>query len=84
MKTITDSHGDTWTLYETAADFIAHTIAPGIGDVELTAEQAQEVANLMLTPATVQEADTATTHVGLVQDPRADFWEAVAQVLGDK
>lgn len=84
MKTVIDYHGVTWTLYETAADFIAHAIAPGIGDVELTAEQAQEVANIVLTPTTVQDADTATTHAGLVRDPRTDFWEAVAQVLGDK
>ena len=82
--TKTDHYGNTWTIYETAADYITENITPGLGDVELTNEQAQEVADKMLIHFGMADTAGNTTHTGLVENPDLDFWDVVAEVLGDK
>lgn len=60
--------------YTTTQDYITENIAPGLGDVELTNEQAQEVAQRM----------TEWNDEGqLVERQDKDFWDVVADVLGD-
>ncbi len=60
--------------YTTTNDYIEQNITPGLGDVELTAEQALEVAQRM----------TKWTAAGeLVERDDVDFWQTVADVLGD-
>lgn len=61
------------TTYTTANDYIAHNIATGLGDIDLTAEQAGEIADTMLDWRDGQ----------LVERDDIDFWDVVAQVLGD-
>lgn len=62
------------TTYTTVDEYIEHNITPGLGDVELTAEQALEVAQRM----------TKWTAAGeLVERDDVDFWQTVADVLGD-
>lgn len=60
--------------YATATDYITQNIAPGLGDVELTHDQAMHVARRM-------------THWdengNLVERTDRDFWDVVADVLGD-
>lgn len=62
------------TTYATIADYITENIAPGIG-VELTDEQATEVAQRMTKWTVTRE---------LVERDDVDFWDVVADVLGDK
>ena len=83
MKTVTDLHGNTWNVYETAEDYITHNIAPGLGDIELTHDQAQEVASRMLIFYSMHNVEGKTTLAGLVEHPKRDFWNVVAEVLGD-
>lgn len=60
--------------YTTTHDYIEQNITPGIG-VELTDEQALEVAQRM----------TDCNEEGeLVEREDVDFWDVVADVLGDK
>lgn len=60
--------------YTSTQDYIDQNIAPGLGDVELTDEQALEVAQQM----------TEWNEEGqLVEREDADFWAVVADVLGD-
>lgn len=62
------------TTYTTTQDYIEQNITPGLGDVELTDEQALEVAQRM----------TKRTASGeLVERDDIDFWDVVADVLGD-
>ena len=82
--TTTDHYGNTWTIYETAADYITENITPGLGDVELTNEQAQEIADKMLIHFGMADVAGHTTASGLVENPDLDFWDVVAEVLGDK
>ena len=60
--------------YTTTADYIEQNITPGLGDVELTAEQALEIAQRMT------ERNAAGD---LVERDDIDFWDVVADVLGD-
>lgn len=82
--TKTDFYGNTWHIYETAADYITENITPGLGDVELTNEQAQEVADKMLIHFGMADTAGHTTASGLVENPDLDFWDVVAEVIGDK
>lgn len=60
--------------YTSTQDYIDQNITPGLGDVELTDEQALEVAQNM----------TEWNEEGqLVEREDADFWAVVADVLGD-
>lgn len=62
------------TTYITTQDYIDQNITTGLGDVELTDEQALEVAQSM----------TEWNEDGqLVEREDADFWVVVATVLGD-
>lgn len=62
------------TTYTTTQDYIDQNIAAGLGDITLTDEQALEVAQAM----------TEWNEEGqLVEREDADFWEVVADVLGD-
>ena len=58
--------------YTTINDYIDQNIAPGLGDVELTYDQALEVAQRM----------TEWNNGQLVERTDRDFWETVADVLG--
>lgn len=60
--------------YTTTQDYIEQNITPGIG-VELTDEQALEVARRMTKWTVTRE---------LVEREDVDFWDVVADVLGDK
>ena len=62
------------TTYATTQDYITENITPGLGDVELTNEQAQEVA---------QRMTEWNEHGQLVEREGVDFWDVVADVLGD-
>ena len=59
------------TTYTTTADYIEQRITPG---VDLTDEQALEVAQRM----------TKWENGQLVEREDVDFWDVVADVLGDK
>lgn len=60
--------------YTTTQDYIDQNIAAGLGDITLTNEQSLEVAQRM----------TEWNDEGqLVEREDADFWDAVAEVLGD-
>lgn len=60
--------------YTTTQDYIDQNITTGLGDVELTDEQALQVAQSM----------TEWNEEGqLVEREDADFWEVVATILGD-
>lgn len=60
--------------YVTIQDYIDQNIAQGLGDVELTYEQAQEVAHRM----------TEWNESGqLVERQGVAFWNVVSDVLGD-
>lgn len=61
------------TTYTTTQDYITQTIDTGLGDVELTDEQAQEIASRM----------TEWQDGKLVERTDIDFWDVVADVLGD-
>ena len=62
------------TAYTSVTDYIERNITPGLGDVELTDEQATEVAQRM----------TEWENGELVEREDVDFWGVVADVLGDK
>ena len=60
--------------YTTSQDYITQNIATGLGDVEITEEQALEIAQAM----------TEWNEDGqLIERQDADFWAVVADVLGD-
>lgn len=60
--------------YATTADYIEQNITPGLGDVELTNDQAQEVAHRM----------TEWNEDGQLEEREGmDFWDVVADVRGD-
>lgn len=60
--------------YTTATEYIEHYIAPGLGDVEITNEQALEIAQRM----------TYCNKEGqIIEREDMDFWDVVADVLGD-
>ena len=62
------------TTYTTTQDYIDQNIAPGLGDVTLTDDQALEVAQTM----------TESNEDGqLVERRDVEFWDVVADVLGD-
>ena len=62
------------TTYTTTQDYITENIAPGLGDITLTDEQSLEIAQRM----------TEWNDEGqLVEREDADFWDVVAEVLGD-
>lgn len=59
-------------VYTTTEDYITANIAPGLGDVELTDDQAHEVAHRM----------TEWNEDGnLIERTDRDFWEEVENVL---
>ena len=60
--------------YTTTQDYIEQNITPGIG-VELTDEQALEIA---------QRMTDCNENGELVEREDVDFWDVVADVLGDK
>lgn len=60
--------------YATTTEYIEQNITPGLGDVELTNEQALEVAQRMTKWTVTRE---------LVERDDVDFWDVVADVLGD-
>ena len=61
-------------IYTTTQDYIDQNIAAGLGDITLTNEQALEIAQAM----------TEWNNEGqLAEREDADFWEVVADVLGD-
>lgn len=61
--------------YTTVEDYIEQNITPGLGDMEVTDEQALGIAQRM----------TEWNDEGqLVECENVDFWYAVADVLGDK
>lgn len=59
--------------YATTADYIEQNITPGLGDVELTNDQAQEVAHRM----------TEWNNGQLEEREGMDFWDVVADVRGN-
>lgn len=62
------------TTYTTTQDYIDQNIATGLGDVEITEEQALEIAQAM----------TEWNEDGqLVERQDIEFWDVVADVLGD-
>lgn len=62
------------TTYTTTQDYIDQNITPGLGDVTLTDEQALEVAQAM----------TESNEDGqLIERQDVEFWDVVADVLGD-
>lgn len=61
------------TTYTTVDEYIEHNITPGLG-VELTRDQALEIAHRMTKWTVTRE---------LVERDDVDFWETVADVLGD-
>lgn len=62
------------TTYTTTQDYIEQNIAPGLGDINLTDDQALEVAQRMTERNATGE---------LVERDDIDFWDVVADVLGD-
>lgn len=82
MNTVTDFYGHTHTVYATRQDYIDHNLQE-LGDVTLTDEQAQQAADKLLMFFTMYNADGETTLDGFVEDPRKDFWDVIANVLGD-
>ena len=62
------------TTYTNTQEYIEQNLAPGLGDIELTQEQALEVAQAMT------EWDDSGR---LVERQDMDFWDVVAKVLGD-
>lgn len=61
------------TTYTTTQDYITQNIDTGLGDITLTDEQAQEIASRM----------TEWKDGKLVERTDVDFWDVVADVLGD-
>lgn len=61
------------TTYTTVDEYIEHNITPGLG-VELTRDQSLEIAHRMTKWTVTRE---------LVERDDVDFWETVADVLGD-
>lgn len=75
--------------YTTTQDYITENIAPGLGDITLTDEQALEVAQRMTdfheTYEVTQEGGSiATLRNVYTEREDVDFWDVVAEVLGDK
>lgn len=75
-------------VYTTVHDYINANIALGLGDVELTYEQAQEVARRMTDfhetyEVTQEDGSTATLRNVYTEREDLDFWDVVADVLGD-
>lgn len=69
-----EQKGTKMRTYVTIQDYIDQNIAPGLGDVEFTYEQAQEVAHRM----------TEWNESGqLVERQGVAFWNVVSDVLGD-
>ena len=71
--------------YTTTQDYIEQNITPGLGDVELTDEQALEVAQRMTEwhDECDDEGNILLNKSGLVEREDVDFWNVVADVLGD-
>ena len=74
--------------YTTTQDYITENIAPGLGDITLTDEQALEVAQRMTDfhetyEVTQEDGSTATLRNVYTEREDADFWDVVAEVLGD-
>lgn len=61
------------TAYATTQDYIDQNIAPGLGDVTITDDQALTIAQEM----------TEWQDGVLVERGDRDFWSVVADVLGD-
>lgn len=60
--------------YTTTQDYIEQNITPGLGDIELTNDQALDIAQIM----------TEWNEDGqLVERQDIDFWDAVAEVIED-
>lgn len=76
------------TTYTTTQDYIEQNITPGLGDVELTDDQALEVAQRMTDfhetyEATQEDGSYITLRNVYTENTNIDFWETVADVLGD-
>ena len=73
-------------LYSSTTDYITHNIAPGLGDVELTNDQALEIAQTMTEWHNEYDADgnILLGKSGLVERTDLDFWDVVAEVIGIK
>lgn len=62
------------TTFATTQDYIEQNIAPGLGDIDLTNDQALEVAQRM----------TEWNNNGeLTEREDVDLWDVVADVTGD-
>ena len=59
--------------YTSTEDYITQNITPGLGDFKLTRDQALEIAQTM----------TVWNDGQLVEREDVDFWNVVADVLGD-
>ena len=77
------------SFYTSTQDYIEKNIAPGLGDVELTDEQALEVAQRMTCYGPGYEEIECEGGVrynyfsALYERTDRDFWDVVATVLGD-
>lgn len=72
-------------IYTTAADYIAENITPGLGDIDLTAEQAGDIAAAMLSWHTETD-DNGTillNHSGFIERDDVNFWDVVTQVCDE-
>lgn len=62
------------TTYTSTQDYITQNITPGLGDITLTEDQALEIAQTM----------TEWNEDGqLVERQDIEFWDVVADVIGD-
>lgn len=76
------------TTYTTTQDYIDQNIAAGLGDITLTDEQSLEIAQRMTDfhetyEVTQEDGSNATLRNVYVEREDADFWDVVAEVLGD-
>lgn len=74
--------------YTTITDYITENITPGLGDVKLTDDQAREVAQRMTDfhetyEVPQEDGSTATLRNVYTEREDLDFWDVVADVLGD-
>lgn len=72
------------TTYTTIQGYIDQNITPGLGDITLTDEQALEVAQEMTEWIEGSVSGYSYTPGGLVERDDRNFWDVVADVLGDK
>lgn len=76
------------TTFATTQDYIEQNIAPGLGDIDLTNDQALEVAQRMTDfhetyEVTQEDGLTATLRNVYTEREDVDLWDVVADVTGD-